>query len=76
MRGVRHQVTVLDRSRGYGEIFGDSGDARYEQDGRLFDAAGNEIESRPKRGRPKASATDETTETGVDDQLAAQSEIE
>lgn len=34
--------TKLDRSRGYGEIFGpDAG--KYEQDGRIFDASGDEI---------------------------------
>lgn len=65
-------MTVLDRSRGYGEIFGGDGSARFEQDGRLFDADGNEVEAKPKRGRPKAShESDETAVISVDDQLTA-----
>lgn len=57
-------MSLLDRSRGYGEIFGGSDNARYEQDGRLFDASGEEITDAPKRGRKKA-----VTDTDV--QLAA-----
>lgn len=68
-------MITLDRSRGYGEIFGDAGNARYEQDGRLFDADGNEI-TMPKRGRRKISEEPDEAPISVDDQLAAQSEIE
>lgn len=33
----------LDRNRPFGEIYGGSGDARYEQHGIMFDAAGDEL---------------------------------
>jgi len=33
----------LDRTRPFGEIYGGSGDARYEQHGIMFDAAGDEL---------------------------------
>jgi hypothetical protein len=33
----------LDKGKPYGEIFGDLRGRRYEQDGRYFDAVGNEV---------------------------------
>ena len=59
-------MAVLDRGRGYGEIMGGSGPAKYEQDGRLFDSAGNEIGAPAKRTRKKADAVIEN-----DAQIAA-----
>ena len=36
-------MRVLDRSLPYGEIFGSTGDARYVQNGILFDPNGREV---------------------------------
>ena len=49
---------TLDRSLGYGEVFGHEGGARYEQDGVLFDSQGNEVVlvAATKKGRGKRSA--------------------
>ena len=45
----------LDRSRPYGEVFGPSAH-RYEQDGRLFDNAGNEIVTKRDEERGESHA--------------------
>jgi len=45
----------LDRSRPYGEVFGPSAH-RYEQDGRLFDNAGNEIVTKRDEERGESRA--------------------
>lgn len=59
---------TLDRSLGYGEVFGHEGGARYEQDGVLFDSQGNELVTAdvPKKGRGKRSAGD----ISADDQVS------
>jgi hypothetical protein len=36
-------MAKLDKSKPYGEVFGDPQGHRYEQDGKLFDALGEEI---------------------------------
>lgn len=59
---------TLDRSLGYGEVFGHEGGARYEQDGVLFDSQGNEVVpvAVTKKGRGKRSAG----EISADDQVS------
>lgn len=43
----------LDRTKPYGETHG-NGLVRFEQDGKQFDVAGNEIESPKGKSKPKA----------------------
>ena len=45
----------LDRTRPYGEIFGGTGGAKYEQDGVMFTADGEAM------GKPKAEAAEVAT---------------
>lgn len=54
---------MINWKRDYGHVFGDPGVA-YEQDGKLYDAMGREVEKepeRPKRGRPPKQGPDEET---------------
>ena len=60
---------TLDRSLGYGEVFGHEGGARYEQDGVLFDSQGNEVvlvavtkKWRGKRSAEELSAADQVSQ--------------
>lgn len=41
--GTVMTVCKLDKTRHYGMIFGDMGGARFEQDGKLFDATESEL---------------------------------
>lgn len=45
----------LDRTRPYGSVHGGSGDTAYEQDGKEFDAAGNEIVRAKAQAKPAAA---------------------
>lgn len=74
----------LDRSKPFGEIWGESG-AKFEQNGKLYDAQENEcdIDGKPVKAKvekaeppaaPAAETTGEGTETGnvtSEDELAA-----
>lgn len=69
---------VLDRTRDFGEVFGGNDDGhRYEQDGVLFDGAGNEMGTTfgaavsAKKSKAAAEAVP-TADSEVDAQLAAQ----
>lgn len=46
----------LDRTRPYGSVHGGSGDTAYEQDGKEFDASGNEIVQAQAKAKPTAVA--------------------
>lgn len=64
-------MSKLDRTRDFGEVFGATSDgARYFQDGKAFDGAGNEIGA----PAPKAKAKPASKPAPLDsaDQLAAQ----
>lgn len=50
---------MLDRSRPYGEVYGSAIGARYCQDGKDFDAAGNEILKTPVKREKLSIVTDE-----------------
>ena len=77
---------TLDRSKPYGELFGDLTGRRYEQEGAYFDAGGSEMGADAGSADPSgadASAPESTTitlkgkakaaaTTQVDAQLAAQ----
>lgn len=69
-------MRTLDRTRPYGEVFGE-GPARFEQDHVLFDAQGNALTDAPeiepeqpkKRGRKPAEAAQTATDAQLDAQL-------
>ena len=63
-------MAKLDKSRPYGEVYGDANGVRFVQDGLQFDATGNLIgepgqETKPRGRRPKAAVM------SADEQLAA-----
>ena len=62
-------MTVLDRTRDYARLIGGTGHARFEQDGLLFDHAGNCLTTKPSTAEG-ASALIEGALTR--DQLKAQ----
>ncbi|MFA7290898.1 MAG: hypothetical protein WC023_01495 [Rhodocyclaceae bacterium] len=75
----------LDKKKGYGTVSGDPGGACFEQDGRMFDSAGDEIvadapEAPPAAKKVKADKADKdkapeappAAKTELDEQLAAQ----
>lgn len=50
----------LDRTKSFGEIFGGSNEARYTQDGVLFDAHGDEIGAETVPVKPQAKGKGKT----------------
>jgi hypothetical protein len=66
-------MSELDRSRAFGEIYGDEEGRRFEQDGQFFDGTGKLITSEaPKpRRKPVVTETPVVDPAGLD-QAAAQ----
>ena len=57
-----NEMKTLDKSRPYGEIFGTpsgAANARYEQDGMLFDAKGNIVSAQGISGKPIDGSVEE-----------------
>jgi len=50
---------VLDRSKEYGETFGDTADLKYFQDGIWFDVDGNEVGVLLEKTEKKKQKTDQ-----------------
>ena len=71
----------LDRSRQFGEIFGGSGGAKFEQDGCLFDVHGEmigdepKVEAKPARKKAAEAPAEPESLSLLDEQLAAQGEV-
>ena len=65
-------MAALDKSRDYGEIFGDSEGRRYLQDGVYFDAMGKPVGKSPDVPKPSKKAPAATEAPKVSDQLDAQ----
>lgn len=67
-------MSKLDKSKAYGEIFGDLRGRRYEQDGRYFDAVGNEVADKAKGGVVKTQPArfEAPADAEVVDQVKAQ----
>lgn len=76
---------TLNRNKPFGEVYGEGVTHRYEQDGKLFDNAGNEIEqpqteagepaadAAPARRGRKPKATEPASEPAAEaDQISAQ----
>lgn len=68
----------FDKNKPYGEIYGATGGARYEQDGVLFGADGNPVGGRVVKTQPLKIAKPETVdvdEKAVTEQVSAQLEV-
>lgn len=76
-------MASLNRQKSYGEITGDTEGRRYEQDGKYFDARGEEIVNKaapaapakpaaPAPVKPVAQAAPAPVKSAVDEQLAKQ----
>lgn len=62
----------LDRSQSYGEIFGGTGGARYTQNGRYFNHAGDECrgDGSSLTDKPAKSAAEQIVESAIADAVA------
>ena len=49
---------TLNRNKPFGEVYGEGVTHRFEQDGKLFDNAGNEIEAQPEPQEPQDQASE------------------
>ena len=65
-------MRTLDRKRGYGAVAG--GEAAFEQDGVLFDAAGNELVSEAAADAEAPAKRGGRRKAVIEDQIAAQTE--
>lgn len=64
-------MAKLDRSRPFGEVFGEHPDHKYVQDGKKFDHQGDEIGGKPeKAAKPVLSLKND--KPAPDDQVGAQ----
>lgn len=63
-------MAKLDKSRSYGEIYGDANGARFVQDGALFDALGNLIGEAAQEAKPRGRRA-KSADLSADEQLSA-----
>lgn len=66
-------MATLDKSKVYGVIFGDEKGRCFEQDGRYFDAAGDEVGApKPAKAKVNGGAQKDEEKAGVDEQIGKQ----